>query len=76
MRTRDKSRFKAIIHPTWPSADPALDSLRGTVIELGDIVGPVWGNEPWDAELGIAYHGESGPVYYTGNGTETTDDIL
>ena len=42
----------------------------------GDIVSPTWDGGPVDAELGIAYHGENGPVYYTGNGTETTDDIL
>jgi len=38
--------------------------MRGTAKELGDIVGPVWDGSPWDAELGIAYHGDNGPVYW------------
>ena len=51
-------------------------SMRGTAKELGDIVGPIWDGGPWDCELGIAYRGENGePVYYTGNGIETTDDL-
>ena len=49
--------------------------MVGSGKELGDIVGPVWDGGPWDAELGIAYNGENGPVYYTGNGCETTDDL-
>jgi len=49
--------------------------MHGTVVELGDIVGPAGDGGRWDAELGIAYHGENGPIYYTGNGIETTDDI-
>ena len=48
--------------------------MRGSVIELGDIVGPME-YEPSYAELGIAYIGKNGPVYYTGKGTETTDDL-
>ena len=48
--------------------------MRGTVTELGDIITPIE-HAPSHAELGIAYIGENGPVYYTGNGTETTDDV-
>jgi len=49
--------------------------MRGTVKIIGDIEAPAWGG-PWDAELGIAYRGENGkPVYYTGNGIETEDDL-
>ncbi len=57
------------------STDQLLRSMRGSAKVLGDIVGPAWTDGPWDAELGIAYHSENGPVYYTGKGTETTDDI-
>jgi hypothetical protein len=49
--------------------------MRDTAKVVGDIVGPVWTNGSWDAELGIAYQGENGPVYYIGKGIETTDDI-
>jgi len=38
--------------------------MRGTVEILSDIEGPVWDGGPWDAELGIAYHGENGPIYW------------
>jgi hypothetical protein len=49
--------------------------MRGTVKILGDIESPAW-DEPWDAELGIAYRGENGVlVYYVGNGIQTTDDL-
>jgi len=48
--------------------------LKGSSKELGDIISPAF-DEPWDSELGIAYHGKDGPVYYTGNGIETTDDL-
>jgi hypothetical protein len=41
--------------------------MAGTGRELGDIVSPVWGDEPWVCELGIVYRGKNGePVYYTG----------
>jgi hypothetical protein len=74
MKPRDKFRLKRIIERR--AAPPGIfGSMRGTVKEFGDIVGPVWDGGPWDAELGIAYHGENGPVYYTGKGTETTDDL-
>ncbi|MCU1323680.1 MAG: hypothetical protein JWM43_3329 [Acidobacteriaceae bacterium] len=54
---------------------PIFGCMRGTVKILGDIESPAW-DGPWDAELGIAYRGENGtPVYYTGNGIETTDDL-
>jgi hypothetical protein len=49
--------------------------MRGTLKIMGDIKAPAW-DGPWDSELGIAYRGENGvPVYYTGNGIETTDDL-
>ncbi len=49
--------------------------MRGTAKITGDIMSPAW-DKPWDAELGIAYRGEDGePIYYTGSGTETTDDL-
>ena len=73
MQTRNKVRLKQIIEAR-PGRSP-YGYMRGSGKELGDIVSPVWGDEPWDAELGIAYHGKNGPVYYTGNGCETTDDL-
>ena len=48
--------------------------MRGTAKVLGDIVGPVWKDGPWDAELGIAYHGESGPVYWVRGELSEIDD--
>ncbi len=42
-------------------------SMAGSGRELGDIVGPSWTDGPSDAELGIAYHGKSGPVYWVNN---------
>ena len=48
--------------------------MRGTIKFIGDIESPTW-DKPWDAELGVAYHSENGPVYYTGNGIETTNDL-
>jgi hypothetical protein len=77
MRARNKFRFTQIVKTNGFTADSGFGWMRGSAIELGDIVGPVWDDGPWDAELGIAYRGESGvPVFYTGNGTETTDDRL
>jgi hypothetical protein len=73
MPTRKKFRLKQLID-TRAAHRSRLGSMAGTGKELGDIVGPVWDGGPWDAELGIAYHGDNGPVYYTGNGCETTDD--
>ena len=74
MQTRNKFRLNRVINKR-----AALRShygyMAGSAKELGDIVGPVWDGGPWDAELGIAYHGENGPVYYTGDGCETTDDL-
>ena len=73
--TRNKYRLQQLV---IRNADPiykALASMHGTAKIRGDIVSPVWDGGPWDAELGIAYHGENGPVYYTGNGIETTDDL-
>jgi hypothetical protein len=40
--------------------------MRSTVTILSDIEGPT-SDEPWDAELGIAFHGENGPVYWVNN---------
>jgi hypothetical protein len=74
MQTRNKFRLKQLIDNRAVRRS-RCGSMAGTVKELGDIVGPVWDGGPWDAELGIAYHGENGPVYYTGNGCETTDDL-
>ena len=48
--------------------------MKGKINILGDIVSPAF-DESWDSELGIAYHGKNGPVYYTGNGFGTTDDL-
>jgi hypothetical protein len=76
MSTRSKFRLKTIAERNGSSFYRVFGRMRGTVKILGDIVGPVWDDGPWDAELGIAYRGENGePVYYTGNGTETTDDL-
>ncbi len=43
--------------------------MRGAVTVLGDIV-HAQPHKPWDAELDIVFHGENGPVLYTGNGIE------
>ena len=51
---------------------PLLVSTTSTMQVAGDIISP--DHEPWDSELGIAYRGKNGPVYYTGNGIETNDD--
>ena len=74
MQTRNKFRLKQIIDARTGRLS-CYGYMRGSGKELGDIVGPVWDGGPWDAELGIAYHGENGPVSYTGSGCETTDDI-
>jgi hypothetical protein len=60
--------------PIKPKVPSGFGFMKGKMIILGDIVSP--DPEPWDSELGIAYRGENGePVYYTGNGIETTDDL-
>ena len=70
-KTRNKYRLHFVL-TEWKF----IGSMRGTGRELGDIVSPSWDDGPCDAELGIAYRGENGvPVYYTGNGAETTDDL-
>jgi hypothetical protein len=74
MQIRSKFRLKQVIDK-GAGMDSLRGSMRGSARILGDIVSPAWDGGPWDAELGIAYHGESGPVYYTGNGIETTDDL-
>ena len=72
-RTRDKRRFNLPFVGRKVSSCAGL--MRGTARIKGDIMSPA-GDTLWDAELGIAYRGENGePVYYTGNGTETTDDL-
>lgn len=75
MQTRNKFRLKQIIEKR-AARRSFYGYMAGTAKEPGDIVGPVWDGGLWDAELGIAYRGENAePVYYTGNGTETTDDL-
>ena len=74
MQKRNKFRLREAIDKGAAPRN-GYGYMAETGKELGDIVGPVWGDEPWDCELGIAYHGENGPVYYTGSGIETTDDI-
>ena len=73
MRYRNKFRFRYFLRRP-DSGRSGFGYMRGTVKIIGDIISPVW-DEPWDAELGIAYRGENGPVYYTGNGIETTNDL-
>lgn len=74
MGRRDKYRFARRFHKNFGRAS-IFGWMRGTVKITGDIESPAW-DRPWDAELGIAYRGENGvPVYYTGNGIETTDDF-
>ena len=76
MPRRNKYRFHQSITVAKPESAGGYGFMCGTAKELGDIVGPVYDGGPCDCELGIAYHGENGkPVYYTGNGTETTDDL-
>jgi hypothetical protein len=71
MKTRDKIRLRRIL-----KKPAGFGWMRGTGKEIGDIVAPAWDGTPWDCELGIAYRGENGePVYYTGDGTKTTDDL-
>jgi hypothetical protein len=74
MRNRSKFPFEQILHKK-SERSPLFGWMCGTVKITGDIEGPAW-DGPWDAELGIAYRGQNGvPVYYTGNGIETTDDL-
>ena len=74
MGRRDKYRFAQWFHKN-PARASIFGWMRGTCKITGDIESPAW-DGPWDAELGIAYCGENGvPVYYTGNGIETTDDL-
>ncbi len=47
--------------------------MRGTGKIIGDVISPEW-DEPCDAELGIAYHGENGPVYWIDNELKETDE--
>jgi hypothetical protein len=75
METRDKFRFAPLVNLNAKRMNSGYGFMRGTAKELGDIISPAWDGSPFDAELGIAYHGEDGPVYYTGNGTETTDGL-
>jgi hypothetical protein len=74
MRSRSKFRFEQVLRKR--STQPRLFGyMRGTGKIIGDIESPAW-DQPWDAELGIAYRGENGvPVYYTENGIQTTDDL-
>jgi len=76
MEFRKKNRLASIAKINKAIQSSAYGFMRGTATEIGDIVSPTWDGCPLDAELGIAYHGENGPVYYTGNGTETTDDCI
>jgi hypothetical protein len=47
-----------------PERTSLSGSMAGTVRELGGIVGPSWTDGPSDVELGIAYRGKNGPVYW------------
>ena len=71
-----KFRLASVVSIHIERRNSGYGFMRGTAKELGDIVSPSWDGGPLGAELGIAYHGENGPVYYTGNGTETTDDLI
>jgi hypothetical protein len=75
MPHRNKYRVQQVLRNRAEELSYGYGCMRGTAIEVGDIVSPAWDDGPWDCELGIAYHGENGPVYYTGNGIETTDDL-
>ncbi|MDQ2925447.1 MAG: hypothetical protein M3R43_07830 [Acidobacteriota bacterium] len=76
MKSRSKVRLNEVLVTNANRKFGLYGCMRGSAIELGDIVAPAWEDGPWDAELGISYHGDNDPVYYTGNGTETTDDLL
>ena len=74
MPNRNKFRLGKLLRKK-SKRSPIFGWMRGTGKITGDILSPAW-DGPWDAELGIAYRGENGvPVYYTGNGIETTDDL-
>jgi hypothetical protein len=75
MKIRNKFRLASLVTVKTKYMKSGYGFMRGTAKELGDIISPAWDGSRVDAELGIAYHGENGPVYYTGNGTETTDGL-
>ena len=72
MNRRSKCRLERFLSELARASASGYGSIRGTVTVLGDIVNAM-PHKPWDAELGIAYHGENGPIYYTGNGIETDE---
>jgi hypothetical protein len=74
MPGRSKFRFQYLLGGQI-SPRSGFGYMRRPVKIIGDIMSPTW-EEPWDAQLGIAYRGENGPVYYTRNGIETTEDDL
>jgi hypothetical protein len=67
----DKFRIKKL--PAHAAQQPSgYGWMPGTVAVLDEIDGPAW-IEPWDAQLGIAYRGENGPVYWVNNEEKETD---
>ena len=70
-----KFRLATVVSMNAIDKNSGYGFMHGTVKELGDIISPTWDGSPFDAELGIAHHGDDGPVYFTGNGTETTDGL-
>jgi hypothetical protein len=75
MKFRNKARLKSLAALNTSATRDGYGFMRGSVIELGDIISPAWDGSPMNAELGIAYFGQDGPVYYTGKGSETTDGL-
>lgn len=73
MPAQHKFRLKQLLATKRSRAHTMFGCMRGTVSILGDIVSPVY-TDPWDAELGIAYHGENGPVYWFDSKLSSTDD--
>ena len=73
MPAPSKLRLKHLLDSRSHSPNSVGHRMAGTVKILGDIAGPTW-TEPWDAELGIAYHGDNGPVYWVRGELSEMDD--
>ena len=74
MPTRDKYPLAKLAEQSSLPFHSGYGFMRGTVIVLGDIVGPS-GEEPWDCEPENANQHADDPLDNTESGSERTDDL-
>ena len=74
MPKHDKYRLASLAERNSLPFGSGYGFMRGTVIVLGDIVGPT-GEEPWDCKADLHWQGIDGQTYSTESECETTNEL-